>query len=306
MLRGILSATFAAAGLIVHPASARSAFLELGAATSPPAGFVEMCRDGGPMCANGDEIGLPPNITGLPMVTGAIVPADRSRSTSDCDKGPFSASYKGTARTLAFSYAVATINVMSSSLVPGVTGLPEPLADAACAGLHNRLKSRNSSAALRPSSEIKAGDRGGSLRHSSRLDSENSSEADGEFQQLNQINRMVNHRVVQETDERIYGLADLWTRSGIGRGAKGDCEDIAIEKRLQLLKAGFAPKRLSFAVVYQAKIGLHTVLLARTDVGDVVLDSRTDRLRAWHETPYRWLSIQDFSTPATWHKPAVL
>jgi predicted transglutaminase-like cysteine proteinase len=127
-----------------------------------------------------------------------------------------------------------------------------------------------------------------------------------EFRQIQRINRMVNGRVHQQTDNDLYGLADYWVRAGMGNNARGDCEDIAIEKRFQLLKAGFAPERLSFAVVYQAEIGLHTVLVARTDHGDLVLDSRNDALRQWDSTPYRWLSVQDFNAPAIWHTVASL
>lgn len=118
---------------------------------------------------------------------------------------------------------------------------------------------------------------------------------------LSKINRFVNARVRQDTDRRAFGTEELWRRSGIGPAAVGDCEDIAIEKRAELIGEGFPPERLSFAVVYSMQAGLHTVLVARTDDGDYVLDSRSPYVRRWNETPYTWLSIQSRDDAMIWH-----
>lgn len=117
---------------------------------------------------------------------------------------------------------------------------------------------------------------------------------------LARVNHLVNGRVLQRTDMRIYGRDEYWAPSGIARGAQGDCEDIALEKRKQLIAAGFDPTRLSLAVAYHRRLGLHTVLLARMDPGDLVLDNREARLRPWNRTSYTWVSLERRGKPGHW------
>ncbi|MDY0957281.1 transglutaminase-like cysteine peptidase [Sphingomonas sp. CFBP8993] len=120
---------------------------------------------------------------------------------------------------------------------------------------------------------------------------------------LKQVNHHVNSRVRQRTDAEIYGVGELWRRSGDGKGAVGDCEDLAIEKRAELIDGGFPPDRLAFAVVYSRASGLHTVLVARTDVEDVVLDGRSPYVVGWTKAPYSWLSVQSMHDPMLWYAP---
>ncbi|UZW56606.1 transglutaminase-like cysteine peptidase [Sphingobium sp. JS3065] len=117
---------------------------------------------------------------------------------------------------------------------------------------------------------------------------------------LKEVNNLVNSRVRQRPDMEIYAEAERWTRSGIGPQAVGDCEDLAIEKRYQLLVRGFDPADVSFAVVFSAATGLHTVLVARTDEGDMVLDSSTPWVRRADRTDYSWISIQSTGDQMTW------
>ena len=65
---------------------------------------------------------------------------------------------------------------------------------------------------------------------------------------LRRVNRRVNRHVRQMSDEARFGRHDLWRASGMGRGAAGDCEDIAIEKRKLLVDAGVPADRLFLAV----------------------------------------------------------
>lgn len=117
---------------------------------------------------------------------------------------------------------------------------------------------------------------------------------------LGHVNGRVNASVRQQPDARTYGHAELWRPSGEGRGAAGDCEDIAIQKRLDLIAAGFPPDRLFFALVYRSGVGLHLVLVARLDEGDVVLDSRVDYIQRWSSAGYSWIGAQSPAAPATW------
>jgi predicted transglutaminase-like cysteine proteinase len=69
---------------------------------------------------------------------------------------------------------------------------------------------------------------------------------------------------------------------------EGDCEDIAIRKRRDLIDAGFAAEKLSVLVVPG-----HAMLLARTDAGDYVLDNNHDRLTRWTGKGREYLPLGD-------------
>lgn len=122
---------------------------------------------------------------------------------------------------------------------------------------------------------------------------------------LKQVNNLVNSRVRQRPDSEVYAQAELWSRSGIGKQATGDCEDLAIEKRYQLLARGFDPTNVSFAVVFSAATGLHTVLVARTEDGDMVLDSANPWIRRADQTGYSWISIQSTTDQMAWVSASV-
>ena len=117
---------------------------------------------------------------------------------------------------------------------------------------------------------------------------------------LDRVNRSVNHVVRQQDDWRAYGRAEVWTPAGARQGAVGDCEDIALEKRAELLKAGYPASNLFLAVGYGRRIGLHVVLVARTGSGDLVLDSRAHDIRVWRDVPYSWVGVQSGHDPAHW------
>jgi predicted transglutaminase-like cysteine proteinase len=118
------------------------------------------------------------------------------------------------------------------------------------------------------------------------------------------INRGVNYNVIQRTDLQLFGTDEFWRRSGSARGSYGDCEDIALEKRAQLIAAGHAENRLFLAVVYKRRAGLHTVLVVRTDEGDMVLDSLSSRIRRWDRSGYFWIRVQAPGKPYLWMRAA--
>jgi predicted transglutaminase-like cysteine proteinase len=118
---------------------------------------------------------------------------------------------------------------------------------------------------------------------------------------LKRVDATINAHVRQQSDRASYGVGDLWRPSGVGRNAVGDCEDLAIEKRLELLQAGFPPERLFFAIVYRTDLGLHTVLVARLDGGDMVLDSRSSFIASWARTPYQWVIAEQPGSPTQWN-----
>ena len=118
------------------------------------------------------------------------------------------------------------------------------------------------------------------------------------------INTAVNRRTVQRSDLKIYGVDELWRAAGSGPGAVGDCEDLALEKRAQLLAAGVPAHRLVLATVFRSGVGLHTVLVLRRDTGDFVLDSRTNRMLPWARARYSWLRLQSAERPMEWYRVA--
>ncbi len=125
-------------------------------------------------------------------------------------------------------------------------------------------------------------------------------DADNPLRTLQRLNREVNRQIVQVSDLNAIGIEERWDRPGrIGRPA-GDCEDIAVEKRMRLIEAGFPAERLFYAVVYRPNFGLHTILVARLPSGDHVLDSATPRIVRWHQSRYVWLRIQSVDDSMRW------
>ena len=118
---------------------------------------------------------------------------------------------------------------------------------------------------------------------------------------LESVDRYVNANVRQATDMEVYGVQEYWNRSGVGPGARGDCEDLAIEKRLELIDQGYPAADLVYAVVYRPDLGLHAVLVAHTEIGDLVLDSRTPEIVLWNHAPYTWIKRQSPEDPSIWN-----
>lgn len=114
------------------------------------------------------------------------------------------------------------------------------------------------------------------------------------------VNRAVNRRVLQRSDVQTYRVAELWTRPRRGRRATGDCEDLALEKRAMLLALGVEPAKLVLAVTYSQRTGLHTLLVARLDAGDYVLDSASPVVMLWNSTQYSWVRQQSRVDPRSW------
>lgn len=88
---------------------------------------------------------------------------------------------------------------------------------------------------------------------------------------------------------------------------EGDCEDIAIRKRRDLIVAGFPAEKLSVLVVPG-----HAMLLARTNAGDYVLDSASDRISTWTGAGREYMPLGDKWLPRNYvlaaneHIPAMV
>ncbi len=115
--------------------------------------------------------------------------------------------------------------------------------------------------------------------------------------ELNAINRRVNAAIEPVTDIELYGISDYWT---LPRNGKGDCEDYALLKRRLLIDAGWPSSALLMTVVRDERMEGHAVLTARTQQGDFILDNKSDELRLWSKTPYRYVMRQSFIDPRAW------
>jgi predicted transglutaminase-like cysteine proteinase len=115
--------------------------------------------------------------------------------------------------------------------------------------------------------------------------------------ELERVNTGVNRRIAQRSDLSTTGKPDVWSLPV----DRGDCEDIAILKKSELMKLGWPASTLLLTVARSGGGG-HTVLTVRTDVGDLVLDSVTTAIRDWSRTHYRYFARQSQSNGATWER----
>lgn len=120
-------------------------------------------------------------------------------------------------------------------------------------------------------------------------------------QQLESVNRWVNHAITYADDIKVYGRPDYWANASESlRRGKGDCEDFAIAK-MQILRAMGVPQRDLYLVVVRDLVRRadHAVLAVRTDAGFVILDSNTDKvLPQGQVTDYR--PILTFNSEGSW------
>lgn len=111
------------------------------------------------------------------------------------------------------------------------------------------------------------------------------------------INNRANRTVRSVSDMQQYRVAERWALP-TARG--GDCEDYAIFKKLELIKAGFPPEQLLIATVLDRQRQSHAVLVLRTGGQDLVLDNLTSRIVPWNKTGYTFLRMQDPNQPSRW------
>lgn len=116
------------------------------------------------------------------------------------------------------------------------------------------------------------------------------------WNQLTGINDRVNSTIIPETDLDQYHVAEFWTYPD----GRGDCEDIALEKRRELIANGWDASALLMTVVRERDGNGHAVLMVRTDRGDLVLDNQDGRVLVWNETAYQFVKRQSQADTAKW------
>jgi predicted transglutaminase-like cysteine proteinase len=119
---------------------------------------------------------------------------------------------------------------------------------------------------------------------------------DQHWSDLQEVNTFVNHIVIPATDHDFYDRDEVWTLPE----TYGDCEDYVLLKRKWLSERGWPTGSLLVTVVFDEVGDGHAVLLARTTGGDFVLDNKTDKILAWHDTAYRFVKRQSVADPNRW------
>jgi predicted transglutaminase-like cysteine proteinase len=116
------------------------------------------------------------------------------------------------------------------------------------------------------------------------------------WNQLVAVNAEVNLAVKPATDQEIYGRPEVWAYPG----ARGDCEDLVLLKRRDLIEQGWPVGALLITVVRQKNGEGHAVLTVETDRGDLVLDSLQPRVLVWNETDYQYVKRQSETNSGQW------
>ena len=116
------------------------------------------------------------------------------------------------------------------------------------------------------------------------------------WRDLLEVNTLVNRIIIPVTDLELYRREEIWTLPQ----TSGDCEDFVLLKRKLLIERGWPSGALLISVVFDEIGDGHAVLLARTDRGDLILDNKTDAIRLWHDTAYRFVKRQSVADPKRW------
>lgn len=121
---------------------------------------------------------------------------------------------------------------------------------------------------------------------------------DAARRQLESVNLEVNRAVVYTTDRAALGVDEFWSLPIAG---KGDCEDMALEKRRRLEALGWPRGALLMTVVVAHNGEWHAVLTAATTSGLLVLDNMTDAVLPPERTGHRFHSAQSTTDPDRWY-----
>jgi predicted transglutaminase-like cysteine proteinase len=113
---------------------------------------------------------------------------------------------------------------------------------------------------------------------------------------LDAVNRAVNTSILPATDMEIFGTMEKWAYPAF----VGDCEDYVLQKRRDLIAAGWPASALLITVVRDEVGDGHAVLTVRTDRGDLVLDNKTDEIVVWDMAPYQFVKRQSTRHAANW------
>ena len=116
------------------------------------------------------------------------------------------------------------------------------------------------------------------------------------WNQFVEVNASVNLAIKPATDQEVYGVPEYWAYPT----TRGDCEDLVLLKRRDLIEEGWPVGALLITVVRQRNGDGHAVLTVTTDRGDLVLDSLQPRVRLWTDTDYQYVKRQSEFNSGQW------
>ena len=111
------------------------------------------------------------------------------------------------------------------------------------------------------------------------------------------VNKWANEHIRPLSDEERRGRENVWS---YGENGRGDCKDYVLVKQRKLIELGLPRESLLITIVWTPQKRGHAVLIARTDQGDLVLDSLSSEIVLWSETPYTYVERQSQADPNTW------
>ncbi len=116
------------------------------------------------------------------------------------------------------------------------------------------------------------------------------------WNQLVEVNASVNLAIKPATDQEVYGVPEYWAYPT----TRGDCEDLVLLKRRDLIEKGWPVGSLLITVVRQTNGDGHAVLTVTTDRGDLILDSLQPRVLVWCDTDYSYVKRQSEFNSGQW------
>ena len=114
---------------------------------------------------------------------------------------------------------------------------------------------------------------------------------------VREVNARVNAAISPLSDQDHWGVVDRWD---LPLDGYGDCEDYVLQKRRLLIAAGLPRQALLVTVVKDEKGEGHAVLTVKTTRGEFVLDNMRSNIKAWSQTPYRFVKRQSQTDPNVW------
>lgn len=116
------------------------------------------------------------------------------------------------------------------------------------------------------------------------------------WDQIIEVNSIVNSMVAPVTDMDQFGVEELWDYPK----SSGDCEDYALQKRKMLNESGLPLGSLLLTVGRDAEGGGHAVLTVVTDNGDFILDNQNKKVLLWQDAEISFLKRQSQGDPNLW------
>ncbi len=116
---------------------------------------------------------------------------------------------------------------------------------------------------------------------------------------LKTVNRRVN-QTIRPVEDGGGPLDDVWRVAP----AAGDCDDFAVTKRTELIRAGLPVGALRLMVGRTPQGEGHAVLAVRTTGGDLVLDNLTDQILDVRQSRFMVLKFQSGTNPERWFSPS--